>query len=170
MDHPLRKKSYIDTEVQGDLARRLVVQWLMFTMIILALAFSMQVFSNPLRTIREHAQEVWWVHSSFFLVLIALIPIYVRSTIKLSHRFTGPIHQLRGAIQSITEGKPTARLKFRNSDYWQELAEEFNTMVEQLRQGTDHAKESAQKMDDLDDVPVGIGAEPTLADSYNSLT
>ena len=145
MSHPERKKHYIDPQIQGVLARRLVIHWVLFIVVTMVVAFCMQVLGNPMRPAREQARQVWLIHGPFFLVLIALLPVFVRDSIKLSHRFAGPIYRLRTTIRSIAEGNPAPQLKFRKTDYWHDLAEDFNTMVQRLSKGTDYLEEPAQE-------------------------
>jgi len=141
MSQPERNKTYVDPQVQGALARRLVVHWLLFILATFVVAFCMEVLGNPMLSVREHASRVWQVHGLFLLILIALLPVFIRDSIKLSHRFAGPIYRLRATIRSIAEGNPAPRLKFRKSDYWLDLAEDFNKMVERLSKGADTLEE-----------------------------
>ena len=132
MSHPDRKKQYVDPKVQGALARRLVIHWLSFVCVAAVVAFCLQVLSNPFRSLAEHTQQLWWTHGPFLLVMVFLLPVFVLDTIKLSNRFAGPIYWLRQTIRGIAEGNPAPRLKFRDFDFWQGMAEEFNRMVERL--------------------------------------
>ena len=127
-----RKKTYVDPKVQGALVRRLVMHWLAFVCVAAAVAFCLQVLSNPLRPLNEHVQQLWWTHGPFLLVMVFLLPVFVFDTIKLSHRFAGPIYRLRHTIRSIAEGNPPPRLKFRDFDFWQGMAQDFNLMVDRL--------------------------------------
>ena len=132
MSHPERKKTFVDPKVQGSLVRRLVYHWFAFLLVASLVAFCLQVLSNPFRTIGEHLQQVWWTHGPFLLVMLFLLPVFILDTIKLSHRFAGPIYRLRQTILEIAQGDPPPRLKFRDFDFWQGLAEDFNRMVDQL--------------------------------------
>jgi len=132
MSHPERKKTFIDPKVQGALVRRLVRHWLIFMVVASMVAFCLQVLSNPFRSTSEHFQQMWWTHGPFLLAMLFLLPVFVLDTIKLSHRFAGPIYRLRQIILEIAQGDPPPRLKFRDFDFWQGLAEDFNRMVDQL--------------------------------------
>ncbi|MCA9229157.1 MAG: hypothetical protein KDA57_00785 [Planctomycetales bacterium] len=132
MSHPDRKKIYVDPRVQGALVKRLIIHWAMFIVASAVIAFCLQVLSNPFQSIGQHAQNLWWTHGPFLLVMTFLLPVFVFDTIRLSHRFAGPIYRLRQTIRTIAQGKPTARLKFRDFDFWQGLAEDFNRMVDRL--------------------------------------
>ncbi|MBL9165070.1 MAG: hypothetical protein JNL18_20235 [Planctomycetaceae bacterium] len=152
MSHSGRKKTFVDPKVQGALVRRLVLHWCAFIAVAGLVAFCLQVLSNPFRTMEEHAQQVWWTHGPFLLVLVFLLPVFILDTIKLSHRFAGPIYRLRNTIRSLAKGEEFRPLKFREIDFWQGLAEDFNVMVARLRGDAVDAPPAAATID---------AAEPT---------
>src|SRR4051812_24644301 len=122
MAYPRRTKHFIDSNVQGALARRIIFHWLVFMLVVSFVSFILQVLANPFRPITEHFEDLWRVQGPFLLVMVFLLPVFVIDTIKLSHRFAGPIFSLRRAIQDIAAGKTPRRLKFRTRDFWQSLA------------------------------------------------
>ncbi len=152
MSHSGRKKTFVDPKVQGALVRRLVLHWCAFIAVAGLVAFCLQVLSNPFRTMEEHAQQVWWTHGPFLLVMVFLLPVFILDTIKLSHRFAGPIYRLRNTIRSLAKGEEFRPLKFREIDFWQGLAEDFNVMVVRLRGDAVDAPPAAATID---------AAEPT---------
>ncbi len=135
MPHPGRKKTFVDPKVQGALVRRLVMHWCAFIAVTGLVAFCLQVLSNPFTSIREHAQNVWWTHGPFLMVMVFMLPVFIVDTIKLSHRFAGPIYRMRQTIRSLAKGGAYTPMKFRDFDFWQGLAEDFNQMVERLSSG-----------------------------------
>jgi nitrogen fixation/metabolism regulation signal transduction histidine kinase len=130
--NPRRTKKFIDSRVQGALARRIILHWLVFLGVGVLVAFILQVLSNPFRPLASHAQDMWWTHGPFLLVLVFLLPVFVVDTIKLSHRFAGPIYALRKAIREVAQGDKPRRLKFRKRDFWRDLADDYNAMLEKL--------------------------------------
>ncbi|HYO24038.1 MAG TPA: hypothetical protein VEQ85_03730, partial [Lacipirellulaceae bacterium] len=86
-------------------------------------------------SINEHAQQLWWTHGPLFLVMFFMLPVFIVDTIKLSHRFAGPIYRMRQTIRSLAKGGAYTPMKFRDLDFWQGLAEDFNQMVERLTSG-----------------------------------
>jgi hypothetical protein len=144
MGFPRRKKHFVDSSVQGALTRRIVLHWLVFMMITSFVSFILQVLSNPFQPLAQHFENLWWSQGPFLIVMFFLLPVFVMDTIKLSHRFAGPIFSLRRAIRSIAEGEKPEPLKFRKKDFWKELAEEFNAMLARLgvlEEQTDEAAE-----------------------------
>ena len=92
----------------------------------------LQVLADPFRPLSAHLQELWWTHGPFLLVAVFMLPAFVVDTIKLSHRFAGPIFSLRRAIREVAAGEPPRKLKFRQRDFWQDLAGDYNAMLVQL--------------------------------------
>lgn len=129
MTQPRRKKQFVDTCVQGALARRIIVHWLLFLAVGSLVAFVLQVLSNPFRPITAHVQDMWWTQGPFLLVLAFLLPVFVVDTIKISHRFAGPIYALRRGLREIVQGEKPQRLKFRKRDFWHGLADEYNAVL-----------------------------------------
>jgi nitrogen fixation/metabolism regulation signal transduction histidine kinase len=144
MAYPRRTKHFIDSNVQGSLARRIIVHWLVFMLVTAFVSFVIQVLANPFRPIADHLQDLWITQGPFLLVMVFLLPVFVMDTIKLSHRFAGPIFSLRRAIQDIAQGKPARRLKFRKRDFWHGLADDYNAMLTKVGAFDKEAAEGEQ--------------------------
>jgi hypothetical protein len=132
MAYPKRKKHFIDSHVQGALARRIIFHWLVFMLVTSIVAFVLQVLADPFRGLSSHFADLWWAQGPFFLVMLFLLPVFVMDAIKLSHRFAGPIFNLRRAIRKVAEGETPRKLKFRQGDFWHDLADDYNTMLSKL--------------------------------------
>jgi hypothetical protein len=132
MTKPRRKKHFVDAVVQGSLARRIILHWLVFLLVASLVSFLLQVLSDPFRPLLDHVQSLWWTHGPFLLVMVFLLPVFVIDTIKISHRFAGPVYNLRRAIREIVQGKPPRKLKFRRHDFWHDLADDYNAMLLRL--------------------------------------
>ena len=57
---------------------------------------------NPEKPGESEAFRMWGNQG----VHLFLLPVFVVDTVKISHRFAGPIFSLRRAIREITQGKP----------------------------------------------------------------
>jgi hypothetical protein len=132
MPKPRRTKHFIDSNVQGALARRIIVHWLAFLSVASFVAFVLQVLSNPFRPLPEHLQDLWWSQGPFLVVMVFLLPVFILDSIKLSHRFAGPIFSLRRTIRAVAQGEAPRKLKFRKLDFWHELADDYNAMLVRL--------------------------------------
>ena len=132
MAQPRRTKKFIDATVQGSLARRIIFHWMVFLGVASIAAFILQVLSNPFQPLATHIRAAWFTHGPFVLVMLFMLPVFVVDSIKLSHRFAGPIYNMRRAMREIVQGKPARRLKFRKHDFWHDLAETYNAMLLRL--------------------------------------
>lgn len=152
---PKRKKLFVDGAVQGSLLRRVAFHWsLYFTglVVVLGIFYVLQGFatSKPI-SLNGFFQE----HLILFAVLLSLIPVFLYDTLKLSHRFAGPIVRLRGGLRDWADGKDVQPISLRKHDFWSELADEFNRAIErhereleEVAQRTAHA---------TSDEPVEVG-------------
>jgi nitrogen fixation/metabolism regulation signal transduction histidine kinase len=144
MPKPRRTKHFVDSNVQGSLTRRVILHWLVLILISSVVAFILQVLSDPFRPLTNHMENLWWSQGPILLVMIFLLPVFVLDTIKLSHRFAGPIFSLRRAIRGIAQGEAPKKLKFRRLDFWHDLAEDYNAMLARLGALEDGQDEGAQ--------------------------
>jgi len=132
MAQPRRTKHFIDSNVQGALARRIIIHWVAFLGVACFLSFVLQVLSNPFDSLSSHFNGMWLTHGPFLIVMVFLLPVFILDSIKLSHRFAGPIFALRRAIREVAAGEAPRKLKFRRRDFWQDLALDYNAMLTQV--------------------------------------
>jgi len=137
MSHPQRRQKFIDSKVQGALARRIIFHWLMFLLVASVAALLLQVLSDPFRPASDHVENMWYTQGPILVVMVFLLPLFVVDTIKLSHRFAGPIFSLRRAMRDVAAGQPPRKLQFRDGDFWHDLADDYNAMIARLAPSTD---------------------------------
>ncbi len=65
-------------------------------------------------------------------VMLILMPVFLRDTLKLSNRFAGPMYRLRTVLSEMSEGGDGYRIKFRMGDFWQSTAGDFNVVFDQI--------------------------------------
>lgn len=72
-----------------------------------------------------------------FGVLTFLLSLFV------SHKIAGPLYKLNNAMNAVTEGSQDQKIFFRNSDYFKELAESFNQMLDKVLSGNTNIKNNS---------------------------
>ncbi|MCA9184800.1 MAG: hypothetical protein R3E01_03615 [Pirellulaceae bacterium] len=152
MTNDQRRKKYIDQQVQGSLARRLVAHWVIFLAVSAIVAFAMQVLMDPFQPLSTHFGLLRQNQGPFLLVALLMIPVFVNDSIKLSHRFVGPVSRLRRKIIAIGNGDRVDPLKLRPGDFWHELANEFNIMLSRIERPTggrtaEHREEDERELE-----------------------
>ena len=133
-----RKKTFVDRNVQGALVRRLVFHWLVFLLVGTAVTLVFQYLTDPFTSMDEHFSSFLQKQSGFIAVMLCMTPIFVLDTVKLSHRFAGPILRLRRGLRELAAGEDAQRMTLRPGDFWTDLAVEFNAIVDR-QQLTSHA-------------------------------
>lgn len=132
MSNKRRQTFHVDREVQGALARRLITQWTLFLIVAMVLSLALRWMSDPFAPLGQTLRDAWWTYGPLLLTLGCLAPIFIYDAIKLSHRFIGPVHRLRQVTRSLAEGETPGPVEFRGADFWKDLADDFNRVVQRL--------------------------------------
>ncbi|MFY9255045.1 MAG: hypothetical protein WAO83_16465 [Fuerstiella sp.] len=129
-----RKKSVADARVQYSLAMRVVMHFSIFIVAGTFFGIINQFLADPFGSVKENLMTFFRSSAPFLIALVCLMPVFVRDTLTLSNRVAGPIHNMRNTIRSLSNGETDVRpLKFRKGDFWNDLPDSFNKMVETLR-------------------------------------
>lgn len=152
---PKRKRLFIDKAVQGSLLRRVALHWaLYFTglVIVLGIFYVLQsIATSQDMSVKGFFEQ----HLILFSVLLSLIPVFLYDTLKLSHRFAGPIVRLRGGLRDWADGKDVKPIELRKHDFWTELADNFNQAIERHERDSAQANSPAAYATDNETVEVG---------------
>ena len=133
MSNNKRKKYFIDRKVQGALIRRMMWHYAIFLVTCSAFAFLLQFLANPMDSFQSHVDKLRMTQGPFLVVALFILPIFIRDTIKLSHRFVGPILRVRNTMQQAGRGDNTALVKLRPGDFWIDLADDLNGLLTRMR-------------------------------------
>ncbi|MEZ6136865.1 MAG: hypothetical protein R3C53_18375 [Pirellulaceae bacterium] len=129
----LRSKIFIDKTVQGAIAKRIILHWFVFFLLASLSLFTVEYFMGSSNlSMAEHLGVVWSKYAFFFLLMLAIMPTFIYDTMKMSHRFAGPILRLKDSLKNLADGGQTQHLKFRENDFWRELSEDFNRVAERV--------------------------------------
>jgi methyl-accepting chemotaxis protein len=125
-----RSSSLADWEVQSFLVIRLCIHWVLFlTAIAIGVLIWIRLFSNPIVTWQETQTQFIATFLPVLITSIAILPVFIFDSVRLSNRFTGPIFRLRKALSNLSNGKQEVALEFRENDFWKSLATDFNAVV-----------------------------------------
>ena len=149
MSHPKKKRrtTIFDPEVQGSVIRKIAIHWIIFFGCnVLALLIWVRLFEQPDASWGQTFSDTVRRFLPFFVVTLALIPAFVWETLKLTSRFAGPILRLREALAEAGKGRTVPPLRFRDNDFWQEMASNFNLMMEH-REAEKETPKAAEQAD-----------------------
>ena len=140
-----RRKHFVDPAVQGAVLRRLLIHWAVFLLAAgVFLYFVEMVTGNP----RDAWRNLLVRHSPTVLVVLVMTPFFLRDLCKLTNRLVSPMVCLRRAMRELAEGREVAPIRFRDGDFWNDLPDEFNRVVELVRSTKISAEDNQQDNDD----------------------
>jgi hypothetical protein len=128
----LRKRLFVDAPVQGSLLRRVITHWFVFAISLAVILGVVQFFQNPLASWSEQLAMFPRRHGLTFVVLFLLLPAFLWDTMRVSHRFAGPVLRLRRMMRELAAGEDPGELRFRDGDFWMELGDYFNDIRSRL--------------------------------------
>ena len=140
--HGLRRHFLTDCRVQGALIVRVVLYWLMCLLAMTFLLLGWTMVTEPSRPLNAHLAALWTLYGPAAVASLLLLPLVTFDLLRLSNRFAGPMFRLRRSLHDLAQGKPVATVRFRHGDFWQEFADDFNSIAAR-----------AQKTEDLDTCP-----------------
>ena len=139
-----RKKAWVDPEVQGGILRKVAIHWVLFFICnTIALVIWIRLFEQPDVAWGQTFADTLRRFLPFFVITAALIPAFVLDTLKLTNRFAGPVMRLRSALADAKNGKPVPKLQFRDSDFWKQLADDFNSVMNRVETDKSDEQENA---------------------------
>ncbi len=138
MSKHLRKRKFVDRDVQGRLVAAALKYWTMSLLIVAGLSIVGWVFVYPgigtFLTSNSPGTTYVPMFVAAMVVAILMVPVAVVDLIRQSHRFAGPIVRLRRAMSELSAGGDPGPLEFRDNDYWHDLAAQFNAVRDHVRE------------------------------------
>lgn len=140
MKSRIRHKIFIDRPVQGSLVLRVLLYWTFFVtgiyILLAGIPIVLSLFVPSAGTpsawqIMAHTGRVFW--PGLFASAL-LLPLLILDVIRVSNRFAGPVYRLKGALRDLADGTNVEPIKFREGDFWSNVAEEFNRVAGRMRE------------------------------------
>jgi hypothetical protein len=129
-----RRSRVMVNQFQGKLLWRFVMYWLIYQVSMWNFMFCWQLLGeghgNPL----EQYYRFVGVNYPGLFCLAILVPFFAWDAMRLTHRVAGPIYRFRQTILSITSGEPVRRIKLRDGDHLNEVADDINEMLDALEE------------------------------------
>jgi hypothetical protein len=131
--HMRRRQFFVDPKVQGALVLRVLLYWFVCLITITLMLLCWSVIRTP-RMFYTYLDDLWFQYWPALIASFILLPMVVVDVIKLSNRFAGPLVRLRRAMRALAQGEEVRPIKFRDNDFWQDFADEFNAIAARMQQ------------------------------------
>ena len=124
----LRKHLFVDPKVQGALVARVLLYWAVCLISMTLLLLCWQILTGPARLFYRQFGELWFYYEPALIASCLMLPLVIIDVVRFSNRFVGPLLRLRRSMRELARGEYVEPLAFRGTDFWQEIADEFNAV------------------------------------------
>ncbi len=124
-----RKQLFVDAKVQGALALRVILYWAVCLVTITLMLLCWRILTGPARMFYTHFDDMWFHYGPALIASLVLLPLVIVDIVRLSNRFAGPLLRLRRSMRALGRGEEVQPIHFRDGDFWNELADDFNAML-----------------------------------------
>ena len=138
----LRKRLFVDAQVQGAIIRRLGLYFCSAILFLLLPSAIARTVLEPDRLFLAHLRDVTREYWPLLLTAIAMVPFVFYDILKLTNRFAGPIYRLRRELQRFDAGDAVSPIKLRDGDFWEGLAIQVNSLLDRVRVAEQHSESS----------------------------
>lgn len=153
-----RKFRVVDQRVQGALLRRTCLHWCSFLILSVAVTAGLGVLTgDPSRPISNQMADIAAANFWPFLTLVAMLPMFLVDTVRLSARFAGPMVRLRRQMESLASDGDTAPIHFRQGDFWISAADNYNAIVDRYMLQQERIADLEEQIAQLTGSPVASG-------------
>ncbi|NUQ61971.1 MAG: hypothetical protein HUU20_05760 [Pirellulales bacterium] len=129
----MRKQLFVDAKVQGALVLRAVLYWGVCLITITLMLLCWRILTGPARMFYTHFDDMWFHYGPAAVASLLLLPLVIVDIVRLSNRFTGPLLRLRRSMRELARGEHVEPIHFRDGDFWQEFADEFNAVLARVQ-------------------------------------
>ena len=124
-----RSRFFVDAKVQGALAVRAFVYWLMCLIIMAIWLVGWDILTQPVGLFSAHISAAFDQYGAAAIASLLLLPIVLLDIIHLSNRFAGPMHRLQREVRKALDGEPVGEVRLRDGDYWQEFTNDLSKVL-----------------------------------------
>ncbi len=129
-----RNKIWIDRSVQGALVKRVVTYWLHCLVTVAFMMTLWLVLTDPPRSSSDLFTRLFTDYGPVLVASLLLLPLVIVDCVRLSNRFVGPLFRLRRALRDLADGRDVPEQHFRQGDFWQDFADDFNRLSQRVRE------------------------------------
>lgn len=138
MSKRLRRRHFVDREVQGRLVKMVVDCWALSLVTAGGLTVLGWIFITP--GIKGFVGPESFMSTILPMVLVGLVasllvlPVMLWNMVRVTHRFAGPLVRFKRTLREAAEGGPLVPIQFRDGDNWHELAESYNLLIARFKE------------------------------------
>ncbi len=134
MSKPRRKRLFVDKHVQTAVLLRVFVYWFSCVLFVSIPLVIGRAFVEPDRLLVEQLVPFCKQYWPIFITATLLLPFLLYDALRVTNRFAGPVFRLRRELERFGEGSDIEPIRFRKRDFWQDLAEQTDQLVQRVKE------------------------------------
>jgi methyl-accepting chemotaxis protein len=132
-----RRHYYIDKQFQTKYMLLTILLLLIYTFIFVSIMFAPHMltlyFDYPLADKAEAARAILLLHRKVWPWIGGVILVLGAFSIFITHKIAGPLYRLKKSLTEVAEGNLDVTVKLRKWDDLQDLAQQVNQLIDELR-------------------------------------
>src|SRR3954453_8713609 len=126
-----RRRLLVDHKLQRALLVRSCVYWIGCLIMASLLLVSWDALQDPGHPFLAYFRldRLWANHQLVLAAGMLMLPIILYDVLQITNRFAGPIYRLGDSMRTLAIGEHVQPIQFRDSDFWQEVGQEFNQLI-----------------------------------------
>jgi hypothetical protein len=128
-----RRQLFVDSKVQGAVVLRLLGYGLVTFITTTSMILIWRMTTGPRQPLSLHFADLWIDYGPALIASLLLVPLIVIDCVRLTNRFAGPLYRMRRSLRDLAMGVPVSPIYFREADFWQDIADEFNAVSAKLQ-------------------------------------
>lgn len=127
-----RQQVFVDQQVQGAMFRRVVSYWLACVLVIGLMITAQVMFTSQHASTNVLLNRTLQQFGPALVAAIIVLPFILLDCVRITNKFAGPVNRLRQAMAELAAGRQVEPLKFRENDFWAEVADGFNQVLKRV--------------------------------------
>ena len=112
---------------------RVALYWVVCLISMMLTLLCWQMIVGPAQPFHAHFGDMWFYYGPALVASLLLLPLMIADVIRFSNRFVGPLVRLRRSMRELARGEYVEPIEFRDADFWQEIANEFNAVRDRVQ-------------------------------------
>jgi hypothetical protein len=128
----MRRHLLVDPKIQGTLIIRVLLYWALGLIGMTLLLLLWRTLAGPGGRFHSPFDEMWFYYEPALIASALLLPLVIMDMLRFTNRMVGPLLRVRRSLRELARGEAVEPIEFRGSDYWKEIADEFNAVRARL--------------------------------------
>lgn len=169
-----RRQYYIDKKLQTKYALLTILLLMIYTLLFAIILFTPYILglssNNTIEEQTRAARTLLNLHASVWPALGVVIVFLSGISVFITHKIAGPVYRFKKVLSEVADGNLDIAIKLRKRDDLQDLAEDMNGIIGELRNFVQVLQENHETMSTcIDELEDKINSNQISSETGNEL-